>query len=102
MTLLERLETPLEGQSIDDTLQDVLRGVPGAVGLGVEHGPVGTRAMLVVDDRRADFYDAEVDAMGRLLQIRALYPTAPREHGFAGRLKLSRRASAVATACGPR
>lgn len=77
MTLLERIEAPLSAQSVDQRLLATMGTVPGALGIAVEHGPVGSRAILVVDARADDFLDAETAAMEALLTVRREFPSEP-------------------------
>jgi hypothetical protein len=77
MTLLERVEAPLTSQSVDQAMMAAFTRVPGALGLGIEHGPVGTRAVLVLDAEGEKFLDAELDAMDGLVHVRRAFPREP-------------------------
>ena len=77
MTLLERVEAPLTSQSVDQAMMAAFSHVSGAVGLGIEHGPVGSRAVLVLDVGGDRFFDAELEAMDGLVQIRRAFPREP-------------------------
>lgn len=77
MTLLERIEAPLSAQSLDQRLIDTLRTVPGAFGVALAHGPVGSRAILVIDQSSSAFYDAEMAAMEALVTVRREFPSEP-------------------------
>lgn len=77
MTLLERIEAPLSAQSVDQRLIATLGEVPSAFGIALEHGPVGSRAILVLDAQSDAFYDAEMAAMDALVMVRREFPSEP-------------------------
>ena len=77
MTLLERVAWHQGAQvNIDERLVEAARSIPNALGLAVTSSPRGVRGMLVIDERRGSFLDAEDLAMGRLVEIRRDYPDA--------------------------
>jgi hypothetical protein len=75
MTLLDRIEAPLEHATIAERLTDEFSSVPGAVALAVGQFTSGTRGVLVIDAPETDlFLDAEALALDGLVSVRRDFP----------------------------
>ena len=75
MTLMDAVAIePLH--TAEHSLVDGLSEIDGAVALVTSDAPGGVHAVCVVDERKVDFFDAEVQIMEVLLAARREYPQA--------------------------